>query len=121
MQFSKIVRPVNSLIFVSDREGGDVPLWVEGKLILSTNSCISVRCYPEQDGPTKVTLGAAREVASVAPPDFDGTLKTPTQYVVVRTVTHETILEMSVAELNTRVRIWLSHPRWPDKVVIGLD
>jgi len=25
-----------------------------------------------------------------------------------------------VPEGHTRVRIWLSHPRWPDKVIVGL-
>ena len=120
MQISRIIRPVNSLIFVSDSGGGQVPPWEDGKLIRSTNTCIAIGCYPEQDGPTKVTLGTADEVDPGLRPDFTGELVIPKRLVKVWGVTHETILEMVVIEPNMQVRIWLSHPRWPERVIIGV-
>lgn len=120
MSTSKKVRPVNSLIFISDAARGVVPEWVRDKLILSTPSCISVGCYPEQDGATEIVLGKGLEVDRGNHPAFDGELNTPTRTVVVSTVEGNTVLESTVPKQRTRVRIWVSHPRWPDKVTIGL-
>ncbi len=120
MHTSKIIRPINSLIFISDRTGGDIPLWQKDKQILWTDSCISVVCYPEQDGPTNVILGPASEVASSLQPSFDGILETPSRTLSVQNVTHDVMLAMSVADLIVRVRIWPNHPRWADKIIIGV-
>jgi hypothetical protein len=120
MRTSKIIRPVNSLIFISDQAGGDGPEWEKDKQVLSTNSCISVVCYPEQDGPTEVVLGAVKDVKSNLRLAFDGTLQVPSLVLTVQNVTHDVILAMSVADPAVRVRIWLNHPRWADKVLIGV-
>jgi hypothetical protein len=95
-------------------------VWKRGPLILSTSSCVSVGCYPEQDGPTEVILGQGRDVDPGHDPAFDGELNTPTHSVVVWTVERDRIAEMKVPEGRTHVRIWVSHPRWPDKVIIGV-
>jgi hypothetical protein len=118
---SKIIRPVNSLLFVSDPAGGVVPEWIQGTLVLATPSCISVSCHPEQDGPTEVILGKARDVDPGDHPVFDGELETPGRIVVISTVERKTVLETRVPDTHTRVRIWLNHPRWPDKVIVGLE
>jgi hypothetical protein len=120
MSCSNKIRPVNSLVFISDRDGGEAPYPVRGALILSTPSCISVGCYPEQDGPTEITLGKASELDPGTQPAFDGDLETPHHAVIVSTVERSTVLQSAVPDTRTRVRIWLSHPRWPDKVIIGL-
>jgi hypothetical protein len=120
MSTSKQIRPVNSLIFISDPAGGVVPEWVRDKLILSTPFCISVGCYPEQDGPTEVVLGGAREVDPGSPPAFDGDLETPRRAITVSTVEGHNILQSKVSETRTRVRVWVSHSRWPDKVIVGV-
>ena len=88
MHTSTLVRPVNSLIFVSDRAGGRIPLWQKNKQVLWTDSCISVACYPEQDGPTELSLGASPEVDPGFRPEFDGILKMPNRIVTVQDVTH---------------------------------
>jgi hypothetical protein len=93
---------------------------VRDRLILSTPSCISVNCYPEQDGPTEVVLGKTQEVDPGDNPVFDGDLETPHRTVTVSTVEGNAILESKVPETRTHVRIWVSHPRWPDKVIVGL-
>jgi hypothetical protein len=115
------IHPMNSLLFLSDREGGDYPIPIWGVQIQSTPSCISFGCYPEQDGPTEISLGAGREVDPGTSPAFDGDLETPHQDVIVSTVDHKTVMNMDVPKTRTHVRIWLSHPRWPEKIAIGLD
>src|SRR5258706_6989124 len=96
MYTSKIIRPANSLVFVSDGSGGRVPEWKDGLLILSTSSCVQVRCYSEQDGPTEVVLGQGRDVDPGYDPAFDGELDTATHSVVVWTVEGDRIAEMKV-------------------------
>lgn len=112
---------MNSLLFLSDRKGGEYPIPVWGAQIQSTPSCISFGCYPEQDGPTEISLGAARDVNPGNSPAFEGDLETPHRAVIVSTVDHKTVMSMIVSKTRTHVRIWLSHPRWPEKIAIGLD
>lgn len=114
------ISPPNSLLFISDPAVGMVPEFVAGKLILSTTSCVSVNCYPEQDGPTEVILGRAEEVNPATAPAFDGGLETPSRAVVVLTVERETVLRKQVPTTHTRLRIWVDHPRWPQRVIIGV-
>jgi hypothetical protein len=115
------VAPPNSLVFVSDPDGGEPPVPVRDAMILSSPSCISVACYPEVDGETEITLGSMAEVDPGDFPSFTGTLETPNRAVVVSTVEQDTLLEARVPGTRTAVRVWLNHPRWPDKVTIGLD
>jgi hypothetical protein len=120
MHSSTIIRPVNSLIFVSDRAGGVTPSWQKGRQILWTESCVSVACYPEQDGATEVTLGTADEVNPGFRAQFDGLLKIPNHTVTVQNVVHEIFLAIDVQEQIVRVRVWLNHPRWADKIIVGV-
>ena len=115
------VRPVNSILFVSDPEGGEPPMPVRGPMVLSTASCISVRCFPEQDGPTEVTLGPAIDVKPSGLPSYEGDLETPKRKIVISTVEGETILEADVPNVRSRVRVWLSHSQWPERVVVGYE
>ena len=114
------ISPINSLLFLSDVDGGEPPVPVWGAQILSTSSSISFACYPEQDGPTEVTIGLRAEVNPGGPPSFEGELETPNRSVVVSTVDQKIVLKAAVPTGLTHVCIWLSHPRWPDKITIGL-
>jgi hypothetical protein len=120
MYLATKVRPVNSLLFISDPNGGEPPIPVRNTRIRSTSSCISVSCSSEQDGPTEVILGMAQEVDPGTDPVFDRDLETPNRAVVVSTVERETVLEAKVPGKRTHVRIWVNHPRWADKVIVGL-
>ena len=115
------VVPMNSLLFISGPDGGIPPIPVWGVMILSTRSCISFACYPEQDGPTDVTLGWSRDVDPGRAPAFEGDLETPHRLVVIRTVDDKTVIKADVPDVRTHVRIWYSHPRWPERVVIGVS
>ena len=121
MQTSRIIRPVNSIIFICDRAGGTVPHWQKDRQILSTDSCISVACYPEQDGPTKVTLGFASEVDPGRHADFNGVLKAPNRVLTIQNVPHETLLAMNVTKKIICVQVWLNSKKWADDVVIGVS
>jgi hypothetical protein len=121
MKTSISISPLNSLIFIHAPLDWISPTPVRDKLIWSTPSCIATACYPEQDGPTEITMGVFREVALHDGPAFEGMLETPGRKVEVTTVADDRpILSLDVPDLVTRVKIWHSDPRWPDKVAIGL-
>jgi hypothetical protein len=121
MAVSTKISPVNSLVFIHGPRGWISPLPVDGKLIWSTPSCIATACFPEVDGPTEIILGNAQEVDPGKAIAFEGMLETPQHAVVITTVdSDQPFLSLDVSGLLTRVRIWHSHPRWSDKVTIGL-
>ena len=115
------IAPVNSLLFLSDPDGGTPPEPVWGAQILTTPSCISFMCFPEVDGPTEISLGGRNEVDPGTPPTFEGDLETPHRAVVIMTVDLKTVLKMDVPGGQTHVCLWYSHPRWPEKIAIGLS
>jgi hypothetical protein len=121
MAVSAKISPVNSLVFIHGPRGWTPPLPIDGKLIWSTPSCIATACFPEVEGPTEIILGDTQEVDPRAAIAFEGMLETPQRAVVITTVDNDQpFLSFGAAGLLTRVRIWHSHPRWPEKVTIGL-
>lgn len=115
------IAPPNSLLFVSDTDGGSPPVPVLGAKILATESCISIACYPWIDGDTAVTLGPSPQVDPGTPPAFDGELETPNRSVVISTVERETILKENVPNTTTRIRAWVNKPSMPDQVIVGFE
>jgi hypothetical protein len=115
--------PPNSLIFVTDAQGGSVP--DPNKIareagITATSSCVVVCCLAEMDGKTEITMGPTGEVNPGQEPDFDGKLATPTGTVVISTTERETLLEANVRTLQTQIRIWTNRAREPDRVIVGI-
>jgi len=120
MRQSIRIRPLNSILFIEDVEGGQVPEITRNERLWFTPSCICIGCLMEQDGETEVTLGASNEIDIGAPPVFDGFLETPGREVVVSTVEGKKLLCMPVSEIRTRVRIWANRAIEPDRVLVGL-
>ena len=112
--------PPNSLLFVSDENGGLPPRPVRGEQILATPSCVSVGCLAFMDGETEVTLGRSADVAPPFAPAFDGMIATPNRAIIVSTVENEAILREPVPDVQSRVRIWVNRPQEPDIVIVGL-
>jgi hypothetical protein len=118
---SAMVRPVNSIVFISDPSTMRGPEWVDGAMVWGDSTSILVCCFPEIDGPTRIVLGAGAEVDPGEAPAFDGLLDTFNRKVVITTVDEEVVLSADVRSPRTRVRVWLSHPQWPETVTVGLD
>jgi hypothetical protein len=116
------IAPPNSLVLISDAQGGVVPdpdVIARKAEIISTTSCAAVCCLAANDGETEITMGPAGEVGPTDDPAYDGTIATPTRTIVVWTVEWRKLLEMDVPTLQTRLRVWTNRPREPDKVLIG--
>jgi hypothetical protein len=121
MRRSITISPPNSLLFISDPNGGTAPQITRGRRMWATPSCIVVGCLAFMDGETAITLGAAGEVNPGGVPAFDGLLETPNRAVVVSTAEKEPVLEMKAHGSHTPVRVWTNHPTEPDRVIVGID
>lgn len=121
MRHTARISPVNSIVFVHGGRDNVLPLAIWGARILATNSCVSVVCYPEIDGPTDIVFGDVKEVGLDRPPDFEGILRTPDRKVIITTVDDQTVLDVPVLAKLTVLKIWRSHPRWPEIVTVGTE
>lgn len=116
-----VIAPSNSLLFLEDINGGTPPEPIWGAKILATPSCISFVCLPDVDGPTEIEIGPFDEIKPGPHLMFEGDLETPSRTVAVTAVDLERVLRVDVAHQITKVRIWYSHLKWPDKVTISVD
>lgn len=119
------INPVNSLAFLSSEQGWEPPLLtrealLQGQQVFATSSCLAVTCYPEQDGPTEVVIDDGAIDNPVGQLAFDGFLDVPDRILVLSTAENEVLLSFPLQTPRVRVRIWTSHPRWPEKLTIGL-
>ncbi len=113
--------PLNSLLFLEDSKGGIPPEPIRGAMIWTTASCIAFACLPEVDGPTEIVIGQSSELEPGLLLVFEGELETPSRIVIISGVEIERLLSVDVANPKTKVKIWYSHPKWPDKVTISVD
>jgi hypothetical protein len=122
MTTSVKVSPPNSIIFIEDSSAKVVgPTFLpQIPRIAATSTRIVVCCWPEQDGPTEITMLQQPMRTPDDSPALDQMLETPGREVAVWTVERRKLLHAHVASTRTRVRIWTNHPTWPDKVFIGL-
>lgn len=121
MKQSASIAPSNSIIFIADGRDGHVPEIDDfDQPAWSTPSCIIVRCFPQIDGPTQIVLGDKADVDPGSPANFVTLLRTPRRAVQLTEVGDELVLEMAVATDITRVTIWVSHPKWPEQVIVGV-
>lgn len=115
------VAPRNSVILVSDFDGGEVPRTMSGSIVSATSTCVAIGCRAEDDGDTEIALISLSEVERSDPPVFDGKIRTPTGRLAVRTVLGETLLEVGVSREVAAVRVWVNDGSEPDEVVIGVE
>lgn len=115
------IAPPNSLFFLSDVSGGQVPDFEPGKLVLATDSVVSIRCLANVDGKTKISLGARAEVDSAAIVVFSGSLKTPSRRLVVSTVEEDAVLREDVSGTVTKVVISANRETEPDEIVVAWE
>lgn len=120
MPSSTNAKVLNSLLYIKDASKTDLPAIDGTGAYWSVPSCVAVSCLPDCDGPTTITIGAVSEVQVSGKLLFDSRLETPSRRIIVETVLGKTILEQSVQNDMTRVRIWTNGFRDTDKVTIGL-
>ncbi len=85
--------------------------------VWSTSSCVAVSCLPDCDGEADIVVGPAEKVRQDGHLVFDSQLETPSGSIVVETVLKERMLQVSVPNVHTRVRIWTSGVRDTDRVI----
>ena len=115
MPSANIAAP-NSVLFIMDRTGGEVPESMEGNLCAFTSTCIAVGTLSEQDGMTRVTLEIEPQRPPRGAPDFDCVISTPSKYLQVCTAHDEVVVEIRVREAQVRVRLWANDQHEPSDV-----
>jgi hypothetical protein len=110
----------NAVVLVCDQSGGQVPSMMNGMAIATTNSCVAIGCRAQDDGETELTLGAHSEFERLGSPAFETTLQLPGRRVVIRSVTGEELLGLSVEGEVVQIKIWTNHGTEPDWVVLGV-
>lgn len=121
MMYSATVAPPYSMVVVEDSAGGELPDFMEGSVVFSSESCIVVCCLMSADGDTTFTLGQADEVDPGTAPLFQGKLETPSRRITIKTVENKTFLEAPVSQISTTVRIWVNRAKEPDRVIVGIE
>lgn len=121
MKIETIAEPSHGLVFVHGPEGDEPPLPIWGANILVTNSCLSIGCRADVDGPTRFILGDIDSVDPRYEPEFIGAIRTPDGQIVISTVAGDTLQQASVAEPYCAISVWRNHPNWPDEVVVGVS
>jgi hypothetical protein len=125
------IQPSNSMIFLTGggeliEHGGYVEVPVDHidpskSLVAASRTMLIVCVRPEVDGETELTFGRSSEVDPRWPPGFVGAIATPTRELIIHDVAGDILAQQSDVPDITRLRIWFSHPLWPERVLIGID
>jgi hypothetical protein len=117
------IAPKNSLLLVMDKDSGEIPESMGGKLVVSTHSCVAIGTRSETDGQTLVTL-TDENIRAWEDPNlelvFSGTLATPNKEVYICTVLLETILRLSVPNTETGLEVWANHEIEPTRLCVSV-
>jgi hypothetical protein len=118
------IQPPNSIIFICGDGNVEVPydLIDPNKSIVAASRTMLIVCVmPEVDGETELTFGRSNEIDPGWPPGFVGAIATPTRRLIIHDVNNQILTQQSDVPDITRLRIWFSHPLWPERVLIGID
>lgn len=89
MTLTKKLAPPNSVVLVSDVDGGEIPKTMGGSLVSATDTCVAIGCLSEDDGETEFVLAPLSELDRADKPVYEGMLRTPKHCVVIRSVLGE--------------------------------
>jgi len=93
----------------------------DNSLVADSPDCLIICVYPEVDGPTEMTIGRADQINPGYAPSFVGRVETRTGRIIIDQVDEFVVHDEAVNDASVVVTIWFSHPRWPEKVFIGID
>jgi hypothetical protein len=120
---SVLLSPPNAMLFLIDprNKAAEVPPYVDGQLVASTPSCISVGTRASVDGETEVTLTRGdlepRNLVHVATVN----IALPMGNIAVVTSEFEVILREEARKEVEKVSIWVDDGRNPSKVFIKIE
>lgn len=118
------VCPPNPILFLEDAAGGEPPIFQPddfARQACATATSISFLLSGDPEFETEIVIGTRAEVDPGREPKFVREIPTPSRLIRVVEVDDTEVFAVPVPNDTTRVSLWFSHPRWPDKVIIGLD
>ncbi len=120
---SVVVSPPNAIVFLMDplNREVDIPEYIDGSLIASTASCVSVGTQAPVDGYTEITLANSQDepVGLVRLAVFD--IACPHGKVAVVTSELDVLLEHVVAKGRVNGSIWIDDEVGPAKVFFRIN
>jgi len=115
------IAPKNSLLLVMDKDSGEIPELMNGKLVVATPSCVAVGTLSEADGKTSVMLTDEKihvhEISGLQKV-FTGVLATPKKEVHLYTVLLQSVLNLSVPNTESNVEVWASDEKEPERLCV---
>jgi hypothetical protein len=123
MKLETEIAPPNSLLFVMDRNAGELPETLIDHGVTATESCVAIGTLSAADGTTLVEITDENMLRNRVPrlrKMFGGILKTPGHEIVVCTVRLDTILRCPVPDDSVEVEIWGNDEDEPSIVCVKL-
>lgn len=119
-----IISVPHGIVFVLDPSNREVviPAYVDGEVISSNPTCVSVATVPEVDGDLTLRLGK-----SATPADksilvvFEGLIETPGKRLAIGTPDIDAVLETDVPDVLTYIVIQVDDPKSPNLVCVSVD
>ncbi len=115
------IRPPNSLLFVMDMKSGEIPETMDGKLVVSTPSCIVISTLTAADGETSIVLTDEKALVHVDSDFrkvFSGVLETPKKEVHICTVLLQQVMKLPVLSTQSSIEIWANSEIEPSKLCV---
>jgi hypothetical protein len=114
--------PPNAILFVFDVTNKDVnvPQYIDGRLVASNNTCISIGTQAPVDGETTVSLEKRlQDVATHGPHRvFEGRVECPGRKIAVTTSELKTVLTWDLEDTSAQVEIWVDDLHNPARVAV---
>lgn len=117
-----MLAPPNAILFVFDR--GDksvrIPDYIDGQLVASNDSCVSIGTQAAVDGDVTVTLEAASSPSLLSGLQnvFAGVVHAPSHKLAIVSADGQTVLESDVASDRPRLEIWADDLRNPARIAV---
>ena len=109
----------NAVVLLMDRNEGEIPEFLDDRIIASTATCIAVGTMAEIDGETLLVLSDEDAPVKSDPGlklIFEGELRLPRKELSLCTVLLESLLTISVVDTQSTVKIWANDDKEPDKI-----
>lgn len=114
--------PPNAILFLFDRGNSavSIPEYIDGQLVASNASCVSVGTQAAVDGEVTIILESKTSSAATAGLNkvFSGALQVPSKRLAVVTAEARTVLECEVASGMPEIEVWADDIRNPARITV---